>query len=131
MAGAGGEKRFDPASLEISIEPFNRGHRPSGHTSGGSDACHAGSAINPDGAASALALGAAPVLDRTAPQLLPERVKERDSLIVINLDRVPVKEKGNGWRRARFSQLNEEPQPQVRVAFGFTIWNPAPCSPSL
>ena len=28
-------------------------------------------------------------------------------------------------------QLKEEPQPQVRVAFGFVTWNPAPCSPSL
>lgn len=28
------------------------------------------------------------------------------------------------------AQLKEEPQPQVRVAFGFETWNPAPCSPS-
>ncbi len=29
------------------------------------------------------------------------------------------------------AQLNEEPQPQVRVALGLVTWNPAPCSPSL
>ena len=28
-------------------------------------------------------------------------------------------------------QLKEEPQPQVRVALGLVMWNPAPCSPSL
>ena len=28
-------------------------------------------------------------------------------------------------------QLKEEPQPQVRLAFGLVTWNPAPCSPSL
>jgi hypothetical protein len=28
-------------------------------------------------------------------------------------------------------QLKEDPQPQVRVAFGFVMWNPASFSPSL
>ena len=28
-------------------------------------------------------------------------------------------------------QLNELPQPQVWVAFGFVMWNPASCSPSV
>lgn len=28
-------------------------------------------------------------------------------------------------------QLKDEPHPQVRVAFGFEMWNPASLSPSL
>jgi hypothetical protein len=49
----------------------------------------------------------------------------------MDLDGVSVEGEGDGCRRGGVAQLNEEPQPQVRVAFGFTMWNPAPCSPSL
>ena len=52
-------------------------------------------------------------------------------MIVIDLDGDPIENKGDGCRRGGFAQLNEEPQPQVRVAFGFTMWNPASCNPSL
>ncbi len=31
----------------------------------------------------------------------------------------------------RIDQLNDDPQPQVRVAFGFEMWNPASFRPSL
>jgi len=50
---------------------------------------------------------------------------------VRNGDRFPVECEGDGRSRVRFAQLKEEPQPQVRVALGFTMWNPAPCNPSL
>jgi hypothetical protein len=45
--------------------------------------------------------------------------------------RVVVRRLGGSPVEAERDQLNEEPQPQVRVAFGFVMWNPAPCSPSL
>jgi hypothetical protein len=51
--------------------------------------------------------------------------------MVFNRDCVSVELEGDGGRRGGVDQLKEEPQPQVRVALGFTMWNPAPCSPSL
>jgi hypothetical protein len=52
-------------------------------------------------------------------------------VIVPDRDGLPVEEEGDGGSRGGVDQLKEEPQPQVRVALGFTMWNPAPCSPSL
>ena len=37
---------------------------------------------------------------------------------------------GAGCRAPELGQLNEEPQPQVREALGFEMWNPAPWRPS-
>jgi hypothetical protein len=82
--------------LHVSIEPFNRGHRAAGYAPDGGDTRHACTAVYPDSAAPTLALRAAAVLDRTALQLLSERVKKRDSLCVIDLNGVPVERKGNG-----------------------------------
>ena len=42
-----------------------------------------------------------------------------------------VPDRSGGRARSGGAQLKEEPQPQVRVALGFVMWNPAPCSPSL
>ena len=36
-----------------------------------------------------------------------------------------------GAGRRGCAQLKEEPQPQVRVAFGFVMWNPASWRPSV
>jgi hypothetical protein len=66
-----------------------------------------------------------------ATQLLAERVEKGDPVLVVDLDGDPVEKKGNGRSRGGVAQLKDEPQPQVRVALGFTMWNPAPCSPSL
>jgi hypothetical protein len=40
---------------------------------------------------------------------------------------------GRGVRPGRgcSAQLKEDPHPQVRVAFGFEMWNPASWSPSV
>ena len=43
----------------------------------------------------------------------------------------PLRTKATAGVAEVVAQLKEEPQPQVRVALGFTMWNPAPCSPSL
>jgi hypothetical protein len=66
-----------------------------------------------------------------APELLAERVEEGYPLIVDDLDGDSVKQESYGRSRGGLAQLKDEPQPQVRVALGFTMWNPAPCSPSL
>jgi hypothetical protein len=51
--------------------------------------------------------------------------------VILDDNLVPVEGERDGRSRGAFDQLKEEPQPQVRVALGFTMWNPAPCSPSL
>ena len=106
--------------------------RPATRRTGVTQATRGGT-VHPDGAAAALALGAAAVLDRTAPQLLAERVEERGPVHRHQTDDGgrPLRREGDGGRRGGVAQLKEEPQPQVRVALGFTMWNPAPCSPSL
>ncbi len=124
------------------------------------------STVDPDGAAPALALGAAAVLHGPAPELLAQRIEKRDPVgdrdgiavedevdvagshrrtglaarspgVATNLEKVkrgrPRAALPSGGRDAAMAgaQLNEEPQPQVRVALGLMMWKPAPCKPSL
>ncbi len=101
---------------------------------------HPGQAVDPHGATAALTLRAAAVLDRAAPELLAQRVEERDA--VGDGDLAPVQDEGDqgvgggccsgdGTPGRAPAQLKEEPQPQVRVALGFVMWNPVSWSPSL
>ena len=126
--------------------------RRSGDAADGRDAGDPGRPVDPHGAAPALALRAAAVLDGAAAELLAQRVEEGDP--VGDRDRVPVEDEGDEARagaRARRrpravlgsgarcrsgggvpgAQLKEEPQPQVRVALGLMMLKPAPCRPSL
>ena len=45
------------------------------------DTGHPGGAVHPDRAAAALALGAAAVLDRAEPELLPQDIEQRRSVV--------------------------------------------------
>ena len=72
--------------LSVGGEPLDGGDGAAGHPPQRGDAGHAGRAVDPDRAAPALALGAAPVLDRAAPQLLAQRVEEGGPLIVVDGD---------------------------------------------
>ena len=83
-----------------------------------------------------MALWAAAVLDRLTGKAVAQDV-EKGTAVVLELDIDPVQPDGErletrvltpvgGW-----VQLKEDPQPQVRVAFGFVMWNPASFSPSL
>jgi len=131
LAGPGGGEGPRPPGPELGIEPLDRGDRSAGDPPDRGDAGDTGGTVDPDRAAATLALGAAAVLDRMARELFTQGVEQRDPQAVVNLDRGSVEDKGNGRRRGGVAQLKEEPQPQVRVALGFTMWNPAPCSPSL
>ncbi len=96
----------------------------------GGDAGHAGGTVDPDGAAAALALGAAAVLQRAQRQVLAQDL-EQARPVVGNLDVGAVDAEPDQGIRTSVDQLKEEPQPQVRLALGFVTWNPAPWSPSL
>src|SRR5690606_14961433 len=86
------------------------------------DARDAGLPVDQDRAATALALRAAPVLGRAQAQLVPQDVEERRP-VVGDLDRPPVD--------VELDQLNDEPHPQVRDAFGLLMANAASVRPSL
>jgi len=131
LAGSGRHEGGNPSIPEIGSQPFDRRHGSPGDPPHRGHAGHPSHAVDPDRAAAALALRTAPVLYRTAVQLLAQRVKKRGSGIAVDGDRNPVERKGDDRSRGGLAQLKEEPQPQVRVALGFTMWNPAPWSPSL
>jgi hypothetical protein len=59
-------------------DALERGDGAPGDAAYGRDARHPGRAVDPDRAAAALALGAAPVLDRATAELFAQRVEERD-----------------------------------------------------
>ena len=70
--------------------------------------------------------GLQPSLRRAQPELAAERVEEGP--LGGELDASPVELDRDGGRLQAPSpsaQLKEEPQPQVRDAFGFVMWNPA------
>ena len=119
-------------SRVVTLRPATR--RTRGH------AGHPGQAVDPHGATATLTLGATAVLDRAAPELLAQHVEEGDA--VGDGDLAPVQDEGDQGDRSWCcsgdgtpgrapAQLKEEPQPQVRVALGFVMWNPASWSPSL
>ncbi len=96
LAGTRREEGVHPTGLELGAQSLDGGDRSTSETTDRGDACHTCGTIHPDRAAPALTLGTAPVLDRTAPQLLPERVKKRGPMAVVDLHGGPVKEEGNG-----------------------------------
>ena len=96
LARSGGEEGADPAGFEIGLQALDGGDSSTGDPTDRGDARHAGGAVHPDRAAPALALGTASVLDRTAPQLFPERVKKGRPVVVVDHDGGAIEGKGNG-----------------------------------
>ncbi len=96
LARSGREEGADPAGFEIGLQALDGGDSSTGDPTDGGDARHAGGAVHPDRAAPALALGTASVLDRTAPQLFPERVKKGRPVVVVDHDGGAIEGKGNG-----------------------------------
>ncbi len=87
--------------------------------------------VHPDSAASALPLWAAAILGRANTQDITKDVEQR-SPVVGHHDGLTVNDERERRpdRRGELAQLKDDPQPQVRVAFGLEMWNPAPCKPS-
>ena len=81
LAGPGGDEGRRPS---VPVAPAGRPSSvvtsPAGDPAQRGDAGHAGQPVDPHRAAAALALGAAAVLDRTAAQLLAQRVEQRDAV---------------------------------------------------
>jgi hypothetical protein len=77
LAPPGGDQRLGP-SLPFGIrQPVERGHDTTVEASDRRHARHPGRTVHPDGAASTLTLGAAPVLDRSDADLIAEDVEQR------------------------------------------------------
>jgi hypothetical protein len=55
---------------------------------------------------------------------------QKRGAVVEDLDDGAVDVKLDQWISGSANQLKEDPQPQVRDAFGLVTWNPAPCRPS-
>jgi hypothetical protein len=79
-------------------------------------------AVDPDRAASALALGAATILGGADAEAIAENVEQR-GVVGLDLDVAPVEGEAD--------QLKLWPQPQVREALGLVIAKPDWSSPSL
>jgi hypothetical protein len=88
-----------PPGTLVVRQPFERRDLSALDASDRRDAGDPGSAVDPDGAAAALALRAAPVLDRSAAELVAQCVEEGDP--VIDADLVAVEDEGNRWRTVR------------------------------
>ena len=78
LAGPGRREGVGPAVRSAVGKPFEGGDATAGDPADGRDAGDPRRAVDPDGAAAALALRAAAVLDRTAAELLAQRVEEGD-----------------------------------------------------
>jgi len=114
-----------PSRTEFFVETFERRDVAACDPAGRCNARNAWSAVYPDRAAPALTLGTTTVLYRMQPERFAQDLQQRRS-VVRDSDSVAVYDQAE-----MATQLKEDPQPQVRVAFGFVTWNPAPCSPSL
>ena len=118
------------------IDSLEGGDVPPGDPASRRDARDPGAPVDPDRAAAALPLGAAAVLDRDAAEVVAQHVEER-AVLVGELDLGSVQAEPEDRGRLGVSpagggvQLKEDPQPQVREALGFEMWNPASVSPSL
>ena len=77
-----------PALAQRRRHSFHGGDGAPGDTAHGRHARDAWRVVDPDGAAAALALGAAAVLDRAAAELLAQRVEQRGP--VCDYDALPV-----------------------------------------
>ena len=94
-----------------------------------------GRAVDPHRAAPALALRAAAVLGGPEAEPVAQHLEKRGAVVVHRddaaVDREPDLVGAPFGARGFGCQLKEDPQPQVRVAFGFEMWNPASFSPSV
>ena len=99
LAGPGTNEGVGPAVTLLGGKPFEGGDPAPGDAAHRGDARDPGRPVDPDGAAAALALWAAPVLDRMAAELVAQRVEEGDA--VPDVDRIPVQDEGDvGTREA-------------------------------
>ena len=73
-----GDEGGRPAVTQLGRRPFEGGHTTAGHAADRRDAGDTWRVVHPHGAASALPLGAAAVLDGAAPELLAQRIEEGD-----------------------------------------------------
>jgi hypothetical protein len=81
LAGAVGHERVGPSGALLLGQPFERRDRPPGDASNGRDARDPRLTVDPDRAAPALALGAAPVLQGATPQFVAQRVEHRHPVV--------------------------------------------------
>ena len=116
LAGAGGAERLAPRRALGGIEAVERGDRPPPHPPGRRHARHPGLPVDEHGAAAALALGAAPVLQRADAQPLPQDV-EQAVAVVGHLDVSAVDDEGHGRAGAGHAAEDKRPRracPPVR-----------------
>ena len=93
------DERGGPAVAQLLRRSLEGGDLASGDAADGRDAGDAGRAVDPHGAAPALTLRAAAVLDGAAAELLAQCVQEADP--VLDRDRVPVEDERDGRGRGR------------------------------
>ncbi len=109
---------------DFGFEPGQARDRPPCDPGGRGHTRDPGMTVDEHGAASALALRRAAVLDRGDADALAQYREQR--LVVVDLDLDLVAVEGELER----AQLNDWPQPQLRCAFGLFTWKPEPWSPS-
>ena len=129
LRGSRAVERFHQRVADHGIEAVERRDVAARDPPDRRDARHPGLAVDEHRAAATLALRGAPVLDLVVAELVAERVEERAAPADGDVPAVAAEAGGRG--RGRLGQLNELPQPQVWVAFGLVMWNPAPCRPSV
>jgi len=89
LAGAGGEERGDEAVPNAGVEAIDGGDGPTCDPAQGGDTGNPGRAIDQYGAAPALTLGTASVLDAAKSQLLAQGV-EQGEIVTTDDDRAAV-----------------------------------------
>jgi hypothetical protein len=109
----------------VDVDALEGGHGATRDARDGRHARHAGQPVDEDRAAAALTLRGAAVLDVAPIEGAAQRVEER--AVRGDGDLGAVEGEGDaGAGGGGLAQLNELPQPQVLVALGFVMWNPAP-----
>ena len=124
LTSTGGTQCLGPLLTHLGLEPVDGGDHASCHPPSGRDTGDARRAVDQDGAAAALALRAATIFGTPAAHTVAEYLEQAGS-VVVDLDRFVVDDEGER------GQLKEEPQPQVRWAFGLSIEKPVSLRPSL
>ncbi len=99
LARPGRDEGRRPALAEDGRRTLERGHVTPGDAADRRDAGDPGQVVDPHGAAAALSLGAAAVLDGTTPQLLPQHVEEREPVADGHLGPVQGEEDVHAARR--------------------------------
>jgi hypothetical protein len=152
LARTGSCERFGPNRDQLWIETLESRDFATFDAPNGGYTRDARRAIDPNGATPALALRAATVFGRPDAKAIPEHLQKRGA-VVLHHHRTAVYREADlcpdcagwpdysdcsdcaGWSvplgTLSFRQLKEDPQPQVLVAFGFEMWNPASFNPSV